>query len=126
LLREARVASLIDTRINRASQLSGFAKEQDLAFFVPELCQARYVVEPLLAPTPGMLADMQAKRVAWPEYEKRYEELIRSRRVEGALDRSLFEGACLLCSEEKPHHCHRRLAAEYLANAWRGVEIVHL
>ncbi|EPE0459056.1 DUF488 family protein [Pseudomonas aeruginosa] len=32
----------------------------------------------------------------------------------------------LLCSEDKPHHCHRRLVAEYLAGKWPNVEIVHL
>ena len=108
------------------SQLSGFAKEQDLAFFVPELCKARYVVEPLLAPTPEMLARYQAKEVAWDAYEKQYRRLLAQRKVEKALERSLFAGACLLCSEDKPHHCHRRLAAEYLAQAWGGVEIHHL
>ena len=30
------------------------------------------------------------------------------------LDRELLDGGCLLCSEAKPHHCHRRLVAEYL------------
>ncbi|WP_260478205.1 DUF488 domain-containing protein [Pseudomonas aeruginosa] len=37
-----------------------------------------------------------------------------------------FHNSCLLCSEDKPHHCHRRLVAEYLAGKWPNVEIVHL
>jgi len=30
------------------------------------------------------------------------------------IDKEKIEGGCLLCSEDKPHHCHRRLVAEYL------------
>jgi uncharacterized protein (DUF488 family) len=33
---------------------------------------------------------------------------------------------CLLCSEDKLHHCHRRLIAEYLRKKWTDVEIVYL
>jgi uncharacterized protein (DUF488 family) len=47
------------------------------------------------------------------------------RQIEG-MDRESFEGACLLCAEAVPHHCHRRLVAEYLNDKWGNVEIVHL
>ena len=40
--------------------------------------------------------------------------------------REMQDGACLLCSEERPHQCHRRLVAEYLQERWRNVEICHL
>ena len=40
--------------------------------------------------------------------------------------RDLLDGACLLCSEEKPHHCHRRLVSEYLQQHWEGIQITHL
>jgi len=125
-MREAGVGCVIDTRLNRRSQLSGFAKEQDLEFLVPELVRARYAVEPLLAPTAPMLAAYRSKALDWEGYEGAYLALLRERAVERRLDRALFEGGCLLCSEDKPHHCHRRLAAEYLARAWAGVEIHHL
>jgi len=42
------------------------------------------------------------------------------------LSKKQFNGACLLCSEATPEHCHRRLVAEYLQNKWGGVEIIHL
>jgi uncharacterized protein (DUF488 family) len=38
----------------------------------------------------------------------------------------MLDGGCLLCSEEKPQHCHRRLVAEYLAEKWGDVEIEHI
>jgi hypothetical protein len=31
-----------------------------------------------------------------------------------------------LCSEEKPHHCHRRLVAEYFKEKWENVLIEHV
>ena len=36
-----------------------------------------------------------------------------------------FQG-CLLCSEHRPHHCHRQLVAEYLNAKWGGIEVKHL
>ncbi|WP_396020885.1 DUF488 family protein [Bacillus sp. SD075] len=33
---------------------------------------------------------------------------------------------CFLCSEEKPHHCHRRLVVEYLREFDNRIRIVHL
>ena len=47
------------------------------------------------------------------------------RQIEG-LGRESFAGACLLCAEAAPDHCHRRLVAEYLSERWDGVEICHL
>ena len=41
-------------------------------------------------------------------------------------DRKNLDGACLLCSEDQPHHCHRRLVAEYLKDKWGDINIVHL
>jgi uncharacterized protein (DUF488 family) len=48
------------------------------------------------------------------------------RKVEVKISRELLDGACLLCSEDKPDYCHRRFVAEYLRGKWDGVEIEHL
>jgi hypothetical protein len=61
----------------------------------------------------------------WPLYERQFLDLMRSRHIENT-SRELLDGACLLCSEETPHHCHRRLVAEYLKQHWRDVEIEHI
>ena len=42
------------------------------------------------------------------------------RRIEEQLEPAMFDGACLLCSEATPHHCHRRLVCEYLNETWDG------
>src|SRR6266571_7660307 len=114
LLRDAGVKRVIDTRLNRKSQLSGFAKETDLPFLLREICHAEYYQEPLTAPTDDILRAYKGKKIDWAEYERRFKELIATRHIEERLERNRFDGACLLCSEDKPHHCHRRLVAEYL------------
>jgi hypothetical protein len=51
---------------------------------------------------------------------------MRERDVPAVLDRGAFERkTVLLCSEPEPSHCHRRLVAEVLAQAW-GARIEHL
>ena len=52
-------------------------------------------------------------------------DLMAQRKIEN-LDHSRLDGGCLLCSEDKPHHCHRRLVAEYLKDKWGNLEIEHL
>ena len=127
LLRGAGVRRLIDVRLNNVSQLAGFTKRDDLAFFVKELCGADYVHEPLLAPTQEMLDTYKKAKGDWAEYERRFLQLMADRRIDDELGRSLFKGpAALLCSEPTPEHCHRRLVVEYLAEKWGDVNAVHL
>lgn len=68
----------------------------------------------------------EAKNGEWQLYERQFLELIRARHIESTTPRELLDGGCLLCSEEKPHHCHRRLVAEYLKDKWRDVDIEHI
>lgn len=114
--------------MNNSSQLAGFAKRDDLSFFLEELCGAEYLHDPLLAPTRDILGDYREGKVGWPGYERRFLELMRERRIEEALDRRLFEEAptALLCSEASPERCHRRLVLEYLDREWGGIRAVHL
>lgn len=126
-LRSAGIQQLIDVRLNNTSQLAGFAKRDDLAFFLRALLGAQYRHEPLLAPTPDILDAYRKKRITWTTYQARFLELMNSRHVEGHLDPALFDlRTVLLCSEKEPKHCHRRLVVRYLAHHWPGVTGVHL
>jgi uncharacterized protein (DUF488 family) len=125
-LQKAGVERLVDVRLNNVSQLAGFAKRDDLRYFVKAICGIDYVHRPELAPTAGMLADYKKQRGEWNEYEKRFVRLMESRRIEATIPPAALEGACLLCSEKEPHHCHRRLVAEYLRDKWVDVQIRHL
>ena len=126
-LRDSRIQRLIDVRLNNTSQLAGFAKKDDLAFFLREVCGAEYLHEPLLAPAQAFLDDFKKHTGSWEEYERRFLALMSERSIERVLDPSVFEPrTVLLCSELEATHCHRRLIAEYLRDKWGGVEIVHL
>ena len=126
LLRESGVGRVVDVRLNNVSQLAGFAKRDDLAWFLGELGGIGYRHAPELAPTRELLADYRKKRIDWSAYEARFLELMRERRIEERMDPETLAGSCLLCSEHEPHFCHRRLVADYLDRHWGGVEAVHL
>jgi uncharacterized protein (DUF488 family) len=126
ILRGSGARRVVDVRLNNVSQLAGFAKRDDLKFFLKEICGMVYVHEPLLAPTQDILDRYRKAKGDWREWEKEFSELIRKRKIEKAVEKKTLEKACLLCSEETPEHCHRRLVAEYLREKWRDVEIVHL
>lgn len=127
-LRANRIERLLDVRLNNRSQLAGFAKRDDLAYFLRELLSARYEQEPLLAPTQDLLDDFKKRReMPWEEYERRFLALLQEREVERVLDPEAFSRrTVLLCSESTPEHCHRRLVGEYLQRHWGDVEIIHL
>lgn len=113
-------------RLHNTSQISGFAKQGDLRWFLHELCGMDYVHRTDLAPSPNLLAAWRAREIDWPTYERRFAALLRERRTETTIPRSLVADACLLCGEPTPEHCHRRLLAEHLSDTWGDVEILHL
>jgi uncharacterized protein (DUF488 family) len=121
------IRRLIDVRLNNTSQLAGYTKRDDLAYFLHEVLDAYYVHEISLAPTQDILSAYRSHAIDWPEYARRYTELLESRHVETTLDPALFEvPAALLCSEPMQDKCHRRLAAEYLDRKWGNVRTIPL
>jgi uncharacterized protein (DUF488 family) len=125
-LQQAGVQRVIDVRLNNVSQLAGFAKKHDLSYFLQKLCGIEYVHVPELAPTQEMFENYRAGAANWDKYQKRFLALLASRKIQKSLSQSLFSDGCLLCSEAKPHQCHRRLVAEYLQQQWGEIEIAHL
>jgi uncharacterized protein (DUF488 family) len=123
-LTNAGVKRLVDVRLNNTSQLAGFTKQGDLRFFVKVICNIDYVHVPDLAPTKDIL-DAYKK-------EKGGLGVVRaevSRPDAIATCRKKCFTRCpgrRLCSEQEPHHCHRRLVAEYLKEHWHDVEIEHI
>ena len=62
LLKERGIRRLLDVRLNNVSQLAGFAKRENLKYFLHEICDADYLHEPLLAPTQEMLDAYKKKK----------------------------------------------------------------
>jgi uncharacterized protein (DUF488 family) len=126
-LRQARIQRLIDIRLNNSSQLAGFAKKDDLPFFLREICHIEYQHEPLLTPTQNILDEYKKQKGSWSDYERRFLALMAERKIEEKINPKLFETpTVLLCSEATAEHCHRRLVSEYLREKWGHLEIVHL
>jgi uncharacterized protein (DUF488 family) len=119
-LLQANVKKVLDVRLHNTSQLAGFAKADDLAFFLKKIGGIQYVHQPLLAPTDNILKAYKKEKGDWTLYESQFLDLMAERKIEQRLKPEMFEGACLLCSEDKPHHCHRRLVCEYLNDRWDG------
>lgn len=126
-LEAACVRKVIDVRLHNTSQLAGFAKADDLAYFLGEIGDIVYLHEPLLAPTEDIFAAFKKEKGDWGVFERRFRGLMQEREIERRLEPASFSNACLLCSEAKPHHCHRRLVCEYLNDKWDGVlKVRHL
>lgn len=126
-LLSAGVKKVVDVRLHNTSQLAGFAKADDLAYLLKKIGGIEYAHQPLLAPTDPILKAYKKEKGDWRTYEERFLGLMSERHIESRFMPEMFDGACLLCSEATPHHCHRRLVCEYLNEKWGGaLEVRHL
>jgi uncharacterized protein (DUF488 family) len=124
---KAGVKRVIDTRLNNVSQLAGFAKKSDLQYFLQKIGGIEYIHILDLAPTKDILDAYKKKEITWDSYEQKFNQLITQRQIERKLSIDIIDKSCLLCSELKPHNCHRRLVAEYLQiNLEKNIKIHHL
>ena len=131
LLKLHQIKILADIRLNNVSQLAGFAKGNDLKYFTKEICSTEYVHMLELAPTKEILDGYKKNIISWEEYEKLYMELLEKRSIKETFESKIkpdFDRICLLCSEAVPDKCHRRLASEFIKNAFKeqDIEIVHI
>ncbi len=126
-LKSAGVKRIVDVRLNNTSQLAGFAKQEDLVYFLKTIGGIGYVHLPQLAPDKELLDRFKKKKGDWREYEKGFKTLLAARKIDGGvLARTLKDGDCLLCSEHVPEHCHRRIIAETYKSHDNRVRIIHL
>jgi uncharacterized protein (DUF488 family) len=123
---KAGVRKLVDARLNNSSQLAGFAKKDDLRYFLRAIANIDYIHMPALAPSKEMLSEYKKKNGDWQNYEKNFLGLMEERGIENIVGPTEFDQTCLLCSEHLPDRCHRRLVAEYLNKKWGNVIIDHL
>jgi uncharacterized protein (DUF488 family) len=80
-LRDSGTKRIVDVRRNNTSQPVGFAKKDDLKFFLKEIAHIDYLHFPDLAPTQEMLGRYRKKKVDWSIYEGEFLELIRTRSI---------------------------------------------
>ncbi len=116
ILIDNHVEVLIDIRLNNSSQLAGFTKMNDLAYFLNAIGKINYIHYPDFAPTKEILKNYQNNDISWEQYKIDFEELLSQRNCMKDFSKKVrkFTSLCLLCSEEKPIQCHRSLVANYL------------
>jgi len=128
-MKAAGVQVVLDVRLKNTSQLAGFARTPDIQYFLKNLVGSEYIHDPLLAPDDEILSSYKKKQIGWAEYEARFDALMKEREIDEYICGRYAEAAqkryCLLCSEDTPENCHRRLIAERMSRLL-GLEIVHL
>ena len=95
LLKEHGVKRLIDIRINPSGQLSGFARQEDLPYFLKELaggCEYLYLSE--LAPTKELMHAIRETK-DWDGYVRRFEALMDERNIH-------FHGEHVVAEVDRP------------------------
>jgi len=122
-LKKVGVQRIVDVRLNSSSQLAGFAKSPDFEYILKQF-GIEYISVKDLAPEKELL-EKYRKDKNWVEYEVGFKALMVARKVRDILNELQFDEkvSCLLCSEDKPEKCHRRLVAEMLDEKF---EVVHL
>lgn len=126
LLKKNNVKKIIDIRLNNKSQLAGFSKGEDLQYFLHEIAGISYVHIIMYAPTDIILKQYQKGEISWSEYRDKYLELLEKREIVETLDPAGLDRACLLCSEDLPDQCHRRLLAEFIQQHIPDTQTIHL
>lgn len=125
-IQNANVKKVIDVRLNNTSQLSGFAKRDDLSYFLKEICGCDYVHNTSFAPTIEILNSYKKKHISWNEYETQFLKLISIRKIENMITENEIHMSCLLCSELQADRCHRTIIAKYFQDKFKNVKIYNI
>ena len=128
LIRDNKIELLLDIRLNNSSQLAGFSKGADLAFFLKEICNCDYIHVLEYAPTEKILNAYKKKEINWETYTIEYTTLINNRDVIKEFDKrfSRYNSICLLCSEPTHENCHRGILANLILDHKQELIIKHL
>ena len=127
LLKKNQVNRIVDTRLNNTGQLAGFSKKEDLKYFARTILGVDYVHWEESAPEKPMLDAYKKKVMKWDQYAREYEALLQRRKIQSQMELIVGASGCLLCSEAKPHHCHRSLLADYLSRtSGRNISVKHI
>jgi uncharacterized protein YeaO (DUF488 family) len=127
ILRDNEIDCLVDVRLNPNGQLSRFAFEKDLPFFLSRLADGcEYVHRVDLAPQKELLKEVRTKGSAMSKdyklFEKEFNQYLEKESdIENFVERfGKYENVALLCSEPTTEKCHRRLICDMLLSKFAG------
>ena len=128
LLEKNFVSVLVDIRLNNTSQIAGFSKSPDLAFFLKKICNIGYVHDQNFVPNKKILNDFKQNKITWFDYNVEFLTLLEERNISAHIENFYFglDRICFLCSEPTAEHCHRKIVAERFLKPFPNAEIIHL
>ncbi|OFT29611.1 hypothetical protein HMPREF3170_06625 [Corynebacterium sp. HMSC08D02] len=125
ILRDNNISRVVDIRRSNTNQLAEFTKMHDLEYFLRTILDMPYLHELTLASSHELMHAYRHNEIPFDKFaaalRAEYDE-----RHAADLDRDTFSDVVLLCSEADPSTCHRIVAANYLAEHWDNVEVIHL
>ena len=123
LLKDNKIDCLVDIRLNTNGQLSRFAFEKDLPYFLDKLANGcKYLHRVDLAPQNELLKEVRTKGSAMSKDYKLFEKefniyLEKESKIENFVEQfKNYKNVALLCSEHTTEKCHRRLVSDMLLN----------
>jgi uncharacterized protein (DUF488 family) len=123
LLKDNEIDCLVDIRLNPNGQLSRFAFEKDLPFFLNTLANGcKYVHRVDLAPQNELLKEVRTKGSPMSKdyklFEKEFNQYLENKsKIDDFVDKfKNYKNIVLLCSEHTTEKCHRRLVCDMLVN----------
>jgi uncharacterized protein (DUF488 family) len=130
LLRDAGVATVIDTRRRPDAPSSGYARQCNLPFLLRSVANIGYEHRPEIAP-PAALLDRYERDRDWPAYARDFARLVldapeAKQAMLDFLTRSATEMMALMCLEPMAQQCHRRLVADRMYEIDASLEVIHL
>lgn len=126
IINDNKIDILADIRLYNSTQLAGFSKSQDLKYFLKQICNCNYIALQEFAPTRSLFDNYKKGYIEWNEYEKIYNDFLNTHAKLDFFVAFQDKRICLLCAEDTPKCCHRRLLAEKIANTYDSVVITHL
>lgn len=121
IIKANKIDCLVDVRLNPNGQLSRFAFEKDLPYFLSELCNGcAYKHRIDLAPTKELLKEVRDKDCAMSKNYKLFELAYRkqlemkSKISNFVKEFDKYQNVVLLCSEPTNEKCHRRVLSDML------------
>ena len=82
----------------------------------------------MMAPSENLLKAYRDKKINWEEYEEIFNQVMNQRGIVDYIEIKYpdLDKHCLMCNEDKPDKCHRRLLAELISDNFDDFEIIHL
>lgn len=121
------IKKVVDIRLNTSNQLAGFTKHPDFEYFL-KLHEIAYEHNLDFAPTKELFDKYKDKKnkMSFEEYTVEYKKILNIRQCVESERAKDLDKTCYLCSESKPHNCHRRLAVEAIKGDNQNINIIHL